>query len=208
MATSTLEVLQMEPQSDENRRLIEGAQTQTAAMRRILEDLLDVSRITQNKFNLKKEHIEVQGLINNSVSATQTFMQECGHQLSVSVPPQPVRLFVDPVRFEQIITNLLHNAAKYTDRGGRISLRLSVVGQELDIRVEDNGTGITEDEIGHIFESFRQSRTNQYTHSGLGLGLSITRQLVEMHEGTIRAESEGVGKGSNFIIRFPLSICP
>lgn len=202
---STLEVLQMEKQTPEAARLIESAQIQTIKMRRILEDQLDVARIAQNKFKLQKEYVEAGGLIRKNTEFLYGLAKTHDHHLSISLPQEEVWIAVDPTRLEQIITNLIDNATKYTDRGGRIDLSLSVVGGSLEIRVEDNGVGIKPEEIEHIFESFQQSTSNIVKHAGLGLGLSITRMLVEMHGGSIRAESAGVGKGATFIVRLPLS---
>jgi len=202
---STLEVLQMGEQTPDNARMIEGAQVQTSKMRRILEDQLDVARIAQNKFKLKKEYIEINGLIRDNMEFLYGLAKGHDHHLSISLLQEDVWLAVDPTRLEQIITNLIDNATKYTHRGGHIALSLSVIGDSLEIRVEDNGVGIKPDEIKYVFESFQQSTSNILKHAGLGLGLSITRQLVEMHGGTIRAESAGEGKGATFIVRLPLS---
>lgn len=202
---STLEVLQMQKQEPEAARLIESAQIQTNKMRRILEDQLDVARIAQKKFKLEKEFIEIKKLIRDNMEFLYGLAKTHDHHLSISLPQEEVWITVDPTRLEQIITNLIDNATKYTDRGGHIDLSLSVVGSSLEIRVEDNGVGIKPEEIDHVFESFQQSTSSIVKHSGLGLGLSITRQLVEMHGGTIRAESAGVGKGAVFIVRLPLS---
>jgi signal transduction histidine kinase len=202
---STLEVLQMGEQTPDTARMIESAQIQTVKMRRILEDQLDVARIAQKKFKLKKEYIEINGLVRDNTDFFSGLAKSHDQRFSISLPQADVWIAVDPTRLEQIITNLIDNATKYTARGGRIALSLSVVGGSLEIRVADNGVGIKPEEIEHVFESFKQSTANIAKHSGLGLGLSITRQLVEMHGGTIRAESAGEGKGATFIVRLPLS---
>ncbi len=200
---STLELLKIEAADPEAARLIKNTITQTNTMRRLLDDLLDAARVSQQRFVLKKETVEFRQIAENAAASVEAFFESKGHKLSVSLPSTPTFLNVDPVRFEQIIVNLLNNAGKYTDSRGRISLEAFVEGDTLMIRVRDNGIGIHEDELQSIFAPFYQIRAHPRVGSGLGIGLSLTKRLVEMHGGKIESSSDGIGKGSTFTVRIP-----
>ncbi|HTM54883.1 MAG TPA: ATP-binding protein [Pirellulales bacterium] len=177
---------------------------QLQQMTRLIEDLLDVSRITRGKIQLQMQPLDVRALVNRSIEAIRPFVETCGHKLTVSLPDEPVLVSGDEARLTQVLGNLLHNASKYTGRNGALSV--SVVSQDgrASIKVRDNGPGIPADMLTSIFEMFRQvDNTLTRSQGGLGIGLTLARQLVELHGGTIQARSEGAGRGSEFEIRLP-----
>ena len=174
-------------------------------MVRLVDDLLDVSRIERGKFTLRKERIELAKVIESAVEASQPLVDSHGHQLEISLAAGPLWLEADPMRFAQVITNLLNNAAKYMETGGRIWLTTGRDGNRGVIRVRDAGIGIAPDVLPRIFEPFTQAKQSlDRSQGGLGIGLSLVHKIVELHGGEVTAESEGVGKGSTFTIRVPL----
>jgi signal transduction histidine kinase len=180
---------------------------QVAHLTRLVDDLLDVSRITRGKINLNKEVIELETLMTRTVETVQPLIDERGHTLTVEVPKGMVAVLGDPTRLVQAIGNVLSNAAKYTERGGRITLAAAESEAELVIRVRDNGIGIPADLMPMIFNLFTQlDRTSGAAQSGLGIGLALVQRLVEMHGGSVTARSDGLGHGSEFVIRLPLFI--
>ena len=177
---------------------------QITNMTRLLDDLLDVSRIERGKIHLKIEKLDLANALELAVASAGSIINERGHTLSISLPTEPVVIEADPVRFEQIIVNLLNNAAKYTDRGGHIWLEASRVGIFAEIKVRDNGMGISPNKLPHIFEPFYQTEAAlRRSHGGLGLGLMLVRTLLKMHKGSIEVISQGEGKGCEFIVRLP-----
>jgi signal transduction histidine kinase len=180
---------------------------QLGHLTRLVDDLLDVSRITRGKINLNKEVIELETLMTRTVETVQPLIDERGHTLTVDVPKGMVAVLGDPTRLVQAIGNVLSNAAKYTERGGRIALVAVESDTELVIRVRDNGIGIPADLIPMIFNLFTQlDRTSGAAQSGLGIGLALVQRLVEMHGGSVTARSDGLGHGSEFVIHLPLFI--
>jgi signal transduction histidine kinase len=180
---------------------------QLAHMTRLVDDLLDVSRITRGKINLNKEVIEIGALIACTVETVQPLIEERGHELSVQLPTGTLMVLGDPTRLSQALGNVLGNAAKYTERGGHITLSATELESEVEIRVTDNGIGIPADLLPTIFNLFTQlDRTSGPTPSGLGIGLALVQRLVEMHGGSVMAHSDGPGRGSEFVIRLPLFI--
>jgi signal transduction histidine kinase len=180
---------------------------QLAHLTRLVDDLLDVSRITRGKINLNKEVIELETLMTRTVETVQPLIDERGHTLTVDVPKGMLAVLGDPTRLVQAIGNVLSNAAKYTERGGRITLAAVESETELVIRVRDNGIGIPADLMPMIFNLFTQlDRTSGPAQSGLGIGLALVQRLVEMHGGSVTARSDGLGHGSEFVIRLPLFI--
>ena len=180
---------------------------QLAHLTRLVDDLLDVSRITRGKINLNKEVIELETLMTRTVETVQPLIDERGHTLTVDVPKGMLAVLGDPTRLVQAIGNVLSNAAKYTERGGRITLAAVESDTELVIRVRDNGIGIQADLMPMIFNLFTQlDRTSGAAQSGLGIGLALVQRLVEMHGGSVTARSDGLGHGSEFVIRLPLFI--
>src|SRR3979490_2101341 len=183
------------------RGVIEG---QLSHLTRLVDDLLDVARITRGKINLSREPIELGALIARAVEIVQPLIQERGHQFTSEIPDGTLTVDADPLRLTQAFGNVLGNAAKYTERGGRISLSVCLRGAEAEIRVRDNGIGIPAEVLPRIFDLFTQlDRRSDHPHSGLGIGLALVRRLLQMHGGSIAAHSEGAGLGSEFVIRLP-----
>ena len=173
-------------------------------MARLLDDLLDVSRISRGKITLHPERIDLRHVVDTAVEASRPLIDQMGHAFSVSAPSEPAFLSADPVRFAQIISNLLNNAAKYTPPGGKIALKAEHRGHEVEVSVTDNGIGIPGESLESIFEMFTQiGSQSSDSQSGLGIGLSLAKGLVTLHGGTIQAYSEGLGRGSEFRVRVP-----
>ena len=171
---------------------------------RLVDDLLDVSRISRGKIELKKEPIEVSAIVQRAVETSQPLIDISRHEFTVHLPPEPVIVEGDLVRLSQVVSNLLNNAAKYTDEGGRISLSVEPADGEVLIRVRDNGRGIESSALSNLFQMFYQvNRTIDRAEGGLGIGLALVKSLVAMHGGDVWARSEGRGKGSEFVIRLP-----
>jgi PAS domain S-box-containing protein len=185
-------------------RVREIMERQVQHMTRMVDDLLDVSRITRGKIELRREVVDLSSMVERTMEATRPLIEDRHQQLTVDLPPQPVRLEADPTRLEQVLANLLNNAAKYTHHEGRLWLSARLEGSELVLRVKDTGVGIAPDMLPRIFEPFVQSnRVLHHAQGGLGIGLTLVRRLVEMHGGTVTAHSEGPGQGSEFIVRLP-----
>jgi len=173
---------------------------------RLVDDLLEVSRISRGTFELRRERVELATVVRNAVDTSNPLIHAAGHQLTVSMPREPLWLDGDPVRLAQILANLLNNAATYTERGGRISVRAWHDDGHALIAVRDNGTGIAADALPRMFQMFhRGAASSRRNPSGLGIGLSLARGLAEMHGGTITVKSEGPGRGSEFTVRLPLA---
>ncbi len=176
---------------------------------RLVDDLLDVSRITTGKLVLKKEQIELRRVIDNAVEIARPLIEARGHRLTVKIPEQTIHLNGDETRLAQVFSNLLNNAAKYTDLNGAIAVEVEVAAEEVWVSVTDNGIGMSQEILPEIFEMFTQAHVSpDRTQAGLGLGLALALRLVEMHGGTIQAYSAGVGKGSRFTVRLPLLLVP
>jgi PAS domain S-box-containing protein len=187
---------------DEARSMMERQLTQ---MVRLVDDLLDVSRITRNKLELRKERVTLAAAVHSAVETSRPLMEQAGHTFSLSLPPEPVYLDADLTRVAQVFSNLLNNAAKYTGQGGRISLAAELCGGEVVVRVRDNGLGIPSEALTRIFEMFSQvDRNMERAQGGLGIGLTLVRRLVEMHGGMVGVHSEGPGRGSEFVVRLPI----
>ncbi|MGE5179824.1 MAG: ATP-binding protein [Bacteroidota bacterium] len=170
----------------------------------LLEDLLDVSRAASGKISLQKQLVEFAQIADAALEMTSPLFQERRHMLELSVPGEGLLLEADPVRLSQVVANLLSNAAKYTPIGGLVSLSAERQGAEIVVTVEDNGVGIPRETLGDMFAPFTQARQDlDRSMGGLGLGLALVRSLTQLHGGTASAESDGVGKGSRFTLRFP-----
>jgi PAS domain S-box-containing protein len=178
---------------------------QVRHLTRLVDDLLEVSRITQGKVQLRTERVSLEAPLNDAVEAVQSLIESSGHALAVDLPSEPIYLECDPTRITQIVLNLLNNAVKFTPRGGRIWLSAARVGNEAVIHVRDTGIGIPAAHISRIFEMFSQVSPPIERQGGLGIGLALARGLVELHAGVIQVSSPGSGKGSEFIVRLPLS---
>ena len=202
-------------------------------MSRLMEDLLDVSRITRNRLELRKQSVELHDVIEHSVALTQPLIDSGGHKLSIELPPQAVRLDGDSARLAQVFANLLNNAAKFTQKNGQIHLRAQVTAartgsdrskfekfgsadermdayldsRQIVVSVEDSGIGIAPEMLPHVFDMFFQADSGkERSYGGLGIGLSLARTIVELHGGTIAARSVGLGQGSQFVVCLPLDI--
>ena len=179
---------------------------QTEHMTRLVDDLLDVARISRGTIELRRERVDIAAVLKSAVEATRAVVERSRHQLKVTVPTQPLYVEGDVTRLTQIVTNLLDNAAKYTDSGGRIWLSGEREGDMVVIRVRDTGIGIASDMLPRIFEMFTQgSVATDRTQGGLGVGLSLVERLVKLHGGTVSAHSGGVGKGSEFTVCLPVA---
>ena len=182
---------------------------QTSILIALVDDLLDVSRINRGKFELKKKRIQLNDVIQAAVEASQPLMYAARQEFSLSVPDHPVALEADPHRLAQIITNLLNNAAKYTPEAGRISLTVEARNEELVLSVKDSGIGILPEMRERIFEMFEQIIHPAANGSpGLGLGLTVVKSLVQLHGGSVAVFSEGLNKGSEFLLRLPVVVVP
>jgi len=179
---------------------------QMSHFERLVDDLLDVSRITRDKLVLRMQRIDLGSILNQAVEACRPLVDQMRHELKVSLPEQPLEVEADSVRLAQVLSNLLNNACKYTERGGHIQLSARAEAEQAVISVKDDGQGIAPDLLPSIFEMFTQLvRPVEPSHGGLGIGLSLVKRLVEMHGGTVEALSAGTGKGSEFIVRLPLA---
>jgi signal transduction histidine kinase len=176
---------------------------QVEFIRGLIDDLLDVTRISSGKVRLNKRTIVLNEVINRAVEATRAAIEERDHTLRVFLPSAPIRLQADPDRLHQVLVNLLTNAAKYTPEKGEISLRGTTEGDEAVIHVEDTGVGIPHEMLPRIFELFTQMEPN-LSQGGLGIGLALVKELVALHGGSVQVRSDGVGKGSEFTVRLPL----
>ncbi|HVQ24646.1 MAG TPA: HAMP domain-containing sensor histidine kinase, partial [Planctomycetota bacterium] len=176
---------------------------QTRHLVRLVDDLLDVSRIARGKIELRKERMDLADAIGKAIEMASPLLEERSHRLEVDVRRGLV-LDADPARLAQIVANLVTNAAKYTESGGRISVAAEADGEFLELRVADTGIGIEPDMLARIFEMFTQEpQSLDRARGGLGLGLTIVRNMVDLHGGTVEARSDGRGKGSTFIVRLP-----
>src|SRR5262249_19037895 len=163
-------------------------------------------RITRGKVELRRERVELATVVHNAVETSRPLIDAAGHRLSVALPPEPLVLDADPVRLAQVVANLLNNAAKYTEAGGRITLTAGREGGEAVVRVRDTGVGIPKEMLSRVFELFTQvSQSSERAQGGLGIGLSLVRSLVQMHGGSVEAASAGPGQGSEFTVRLPLA---
>ena len=181
---------------------------QIRLLARLVDDLLDVSRITRGKIQLHKERIDAYPVVNSAIEVVRPLIEQRAHELTVSMRPG-LRLEADPTRLEQILVNLLTNAAKYTESGGNISLTARQEENDLVIKIRDSGIGIAPEKLPLMFELFAQGdRSLARSEGGLGIGLTLVRSLAELHGGSVTATSEGLGKGSEFIVRLPAATAP
>jgi CheY-like chemotaxis protein len=182
----------------------EMLERQVGQMVRLVDDLLDISRINRGKIELRKDRIELAPIISQAVEATRALYKSMNHELTVTLPPHSIYLDADPARLAQVVGNLLNNACKFTDAGGHVWLTVEQDLGQAVIRVRDNGIGIAADLLPRLFEMFVQADTSQErSREGLGIGLTLVKTLVEMQGGTVEGHSEGPGLGSEFVIRMP-----
>jgi signal transduction histidine kinase len=191
------------------RQAQEIIERQVGQMARLIDDLLDVSRISRGKIELRKERVRLSSVIHLAVETSKPLIEASGHDFRVVLPEEELHLEADPTRLAQVLSNLLNNSARYTERGGRISLAACREGDRAALRVSDTGVGIPREMLPHIFEMFRQvDRSLERAQGGLGIGLTLVRRLVELHGGSVEAHSEGPGKGSDFVVHLPLAPSP
>ncbi|WP_437910646.1 chemotaxis protein CheB [Sorangium sp. So ce327] len=187
-------------------KVVQILERQSAQMARLLDDLLEASRVTQNKIELRKRVLDLGTVVKDAADAVKNLMDTRGVDFSVVVDPEPIWVEGDPARLQQVHVNLLNNAAKYTSRGGHVTLEAKRLDGHAVVRVKDDGVGIPKDMLDTVFELFVQSsRTLDRSAGGLGVGLTLVRGLVEKHGGTVSARSDGEGKGCEFEVRLPIS---
>ena len=198
--------------------LLQGEQEQTAAQRRaqalidrqvgrmmrLVDDLLDVSRIRHKHLRLRHERMDLRATVSNAVEALGSEANDHRQELSIALPAEPVWLHADPERLEQVFVNLLANASRYTDAGGKIAVSLYLQDGHAVVCLRDTGIGIAAEDLPHIFDLYRQAdEANPRSRAGLGIGLAVVRQLVQLHGGNVSVASAGPGQGSEFTVRLP-----
>lgn len=201
-----LQILKMSPDSDQAGEIREMMDRQMTHLVRLIDDLLDVSRVSQGKVELRIERIALQEALEDAIDVSRPLIESHQHKLIVEIPEETLWVSADLTRVAQIIGNILNNAAKYTNQGGNIILKAWQDGSDAVISVTDNGLGIPADMLPKVFELFTQVDQNlDRSQGGLGIGLALVKRLVEMHQGHIFVESQGLGHGSTFTVRLPLS---
>jgi PAS domain S-box-containing protein len=204
--SNAVQVLRL-AESDEAavRSASEVLERQVRHMGRLVDDLLDVSRITRGQIELRKERVEIRPILHQAVESARALYRHLDHDLTVRLPAEEVVLDADPARLAQVVGNLLNNACKFTDKGGRIWLTAETDGSEVVIRVGDQGIGIAPEQLPRLFQMFTQVDTSlERSRDGLGIGLTLVKTLVEQHGGRVEARSEGLGRGSEFVVRLPI----
>jgi PAS domain S-box-containing protein len=204
---NALEIMRLssDAQADaEARRMMER---QVGQMVRLIDDLLDVSRITLGQVRLHKQRVELAGVVRDAVEACRPLMESLGHKFCLTLPIEPVYLDGDPTRLTQVFSNLLNNAAKYSDRGAHINLTAERNGNEVGVSVKDTGIGLPPEMLTQVFDLFTQvGQSDARARGGLGIGLTLAKRLAELHGGNIEARSDGLGKGSEFVVCLPISV--
>lgn len=198
-------VLRLSGHSETGRRIWDNMDRQVSHMVRLVDDLMELSRITRGKIDLKIEPVALAPIVTAALEASRPLIEAARHQLRVDVPDDPIVVNADSVRLAQVIANLLNNAVKYTDEGGTITVTVRQTSQHVSITIKDTGIGISSEALPRVFEMFVQENATTRPHSGLGIGLTLVRSLVEMHGGTVEACSEGRGRGSEFTVLLPLA---
>jgi CheY-like chemotaxis protein len=181
---------------------------QLAHLVHLVDDLMDVGRITRGKLDLRRETLSLEAALQAALEASRPLIEEAHHELILNLPPKPVHVLGDLTRLAQIFSNLLNNAAKYTPAGGRITVSVTAVDGMASIEVRDTGVGITAEALPDVFEMFTQINRDRGLAAGLGIGLALVHVLTEMHGGTVTAESAGLGAGSVFTVRLPALQAP
>jgi signal transduction histidine kinase len=177
---------------------------QLGRMTHLVEELLDVSRITSGHLHLQRERLDLRDVVSHAIETLEWDLLERNHRLTTKLPDAPVWLQADAARLEQVLVNLLANASRYTDAGGRLAVWVHLKDREAIIRVRDSGIGIAPEALPHIFDLFKQGNAaDPRSKAGLGVGLAVVRNLVELHGGSVTAASAGVGQGSEFTVRLP-----
>jgi signal transduction histidine kinase len=202
---SALEVLERVPEGPKAQRAREIARRQVAQMVRLIDDLLDVSRISRGKIVLRREPVRLAEVVDGAIEASRPLIASRGHHLAVEPADPALVLDIDAARVSQVLTNLLNNAATYTPPGGEIRLAVTATEHEVRIAVRDNGMGIPAEKLQHVFEMFAQAQPSP-AGGGLGIGLSLASRLAELHGGRIEARSDGEGRGSEFVLVLPRGV--
>jgi len=180
---------------------------QVGQLAHLVDDLLDISRITSGRIRLHQEDVDARRIVERAVEAVRSLIEQRKHELTVSLPSDPIWLRADATRIEQMVVNLLNNAAKYTDEGGKIWLSLQREADFAVLRVRDSGVGIAPDLLPNIFDLFTQAnRTLDRAQGGLGIGLTLVKKIVELHRGSVEAKSAGIGEGSEFTVKLPVLV--
>ena len=180
---------------------------QLTHMVRLIDDLMDVSRISRGKLELQRERVALAAVVNSAVESSSPLIEQMGHQLTVTLPKQEIMVDADMTRLAQVVLNLLNNAAKYSDRGGHIQLNVEREGGDAVVTVKDTGIGIAADQLPRVFRMFTQvDRSLERSQGGLGIGLTLVKRLVDLHGGVVEARSAGLGKGSEFVVRLPIVV--
>lgn len=201
---SSLEIMRRaHADADLRERACATMERQVLQMKRLADDLLDVRRIVRNQLEIRKAQVNLGVVLDQAIEASRPALEAAGRHLTVMPSSAPVFLEADAVRLTQVFSNLLVNACKYSDPGGRIDVMVEEQGSDVVVRVADDGIGIPPGLLPHVFERFVQGERTERAQGGLGIGLALAKQLVELHGGTVTALSEGVGRGSEFIVRLP-----
>jgi signal transduction histidine kinase/ActR/RegA family two-component response regulator len=202
---NAVQVLEMQETADMTLAQTRGIiKRQVQQLERLVDDLLDISRIAQDKIELRRELVDLSAVVTQAAQTSAPHVKARHHQMEVTLTPEPLFLEADPARLVQILVNLLNNAAKYSEPGGRIALRVRRDGKDAVISVRDNGIGIAPELLPHVFDLFTQADlTPEHAQGGMGIGLALVRRLVELHGGSIMVQSAGVGHGSEFVVRLP-----
>jgi PAS domain S-box-containing protein len=203
---NALELLKQAGDNESIRLQVQATmQRQLGQLARLIADLLDVSRIARGQIELRRERVDLRRIMQQAIETCRPHIDSAGHTLDISVTCEPHCINADPARLTQVLSNLLHNACKYTEPGGRIELALTRDGQDAVIRVKDTGIGIPANKLEGVFALFVQlDRSAQRSQGGLGVGLAVVKRLVTMHGGSVEASSEGPGRGSEFVVRLPI----
>ena len=201
---NSVSVLGMMRLDDRAARVLEMMDRQVSHIARLVDDLMEVSRITLGKIELRRQPVELASVINTALETSRPLIESAKHRVRVSLPGERIVLDADLVRLAQVFSNLLNNAAKYAEPGGLIQVTAHCEGPEVVVAVTDDGMGIPAEALPHVFDMFAQAHKNGRSQSGLGIGLTLARDLVRLHGGSVQAASEGIGRGSRFTVRLPL----
>jgi PAS domain S-box-containing protein len=203
-----VQLVQAGPLGESGSRAVAVIDRQVDRLTRLVDDLLDISRITADRIELRRETVTLASIISAATESASPAAAAASHTLKTSVPDEPIWLHADPLRLTQVVANLLDNSSKYTPSGGRITLEGARENGNAVIRVRDTGIGLSADALPHVFEMFWQAGRPDKAQPGMGIGLALARQLIELHGGTIEAHSAGAGQGAEFVVRLPAAEAP
>jgi signal transduction histidine kinase len=193
-------------EADAQRRMQALIESQVGRMTQLVDELLDVSRITNSRLRLSLELLDLRAVVNDAIETLESELNERNHRLVTELPDAPLWVHADRFRLEQVFVNLIANASRYTDAGGELAVRVHTIDGEAVVRVRDSGIGIARDLLAHVFDLFKQvNEDDPRSRAGLGVGLAVVRTLVELHKGSVAAASAGLGLGSEFTVRLPAS---